>query len=362
MTTAKHDHFSGKAVFVTGATGFIGKRLVRTLMGTGATVTALLRTRHGRRDIEEMGARAVIGGMDDQRVLEDALQGQDVLFHLAYDMRAPAAENLAAFNVLRTAAETARVGRIVHISSIVVYSEWPQQDLSEDSALSCAGISSYRQAKVAMEQALMHGNCPAAILQPTLVYGPGSMMWTDQLADWLATGSVVLPDPEGVCNGVFVDDLVQAMLRAAVLEDLRKERFIISGPAPFAWVDLLAGYAETIGHGSVRHIPAEKLRAGLSPDEQSKTPDTPPLAARISAAARAWIGRERFERLVYQMKRRLPRQGEVHPDRNMLDLYSARGHCRIDHARTRLGYEPKHDLAAGLAATRPYLEARYGKL
>ncbi|WP_170554050.1 NAD-dependent epimerase/dehydratase family protein [Ruegeria atlantica] len=361
MNISGLDHLKGKSVFVTGATGFVGKRLVPTLLDTGAKVTVLLRSRHGARALEGMGAHVVTGALGDRAAMENALRDQDVLFHLAYDMRAPAAENLDAFDTLRQAADAAGVGRIIHISSIVVYDGWPQEDLTEDSPLSQAGGTPYRQAKMAMEQALIQGNCPAVILQPTLVYGPGSMLWTDRLADWMAAGSVVLPDPEGLCNAVFVDDLVQAMLRAAVLDDLAQERFIISGAAPFAWSDLLTGYADIIGQGSLRHVPLASLQDGLPPEETGEVPDTPPLAARISAAARTWIGRERFEKLVHMVKRRLPAQGEMHPDRYMLELFATKGHCRIDHARTRLGYAPAYDLEAGLAATRAYLEARYGK-
>lgn len=351
-------HLKGKSVFVTGATGFVGKRLVPALLDTGAKVTILLRSRHGARALEAMGAHVITGALDDRANMETALRDQDVLFHLAYDMRAPAAENLATFDILRQAAE---VGRIIHISSIVVYDGWPQEDLTEDSPLSQTGGTPYSRAKMAMEQALIQGNCPVAILQPTLVYGPGSMLWTDQLADWMAAGSVVLPEPEGLCNAVFVDDLVQAMLRAAVLEGLGQERFIISGAAPFSWSDLLTGYANIIGRGTVRHFPISDLTARLPQEEPGEISDTPPLAARISAAARGWIGRERFETLVQMVKRRLPQQDEVYPDRYMLDLFSTTGQCRIDRARARLGYAPEYDLEAGLAATHSYLRSRYGK-
>lgn len=355
------EHLGGQPVFVTGATGFIGSRLVPALLEAGAKVTALLRSRHGMRALEAMGVRVITAALDDSAALQTALRGQSVLFHLAYDVRASAASNLAAFDTLRGAAETAGVGRIVYASSIVTYKGWPHQDLTEDSPRAPAGDASYQHAKVTMEQALMQGNCPAAILQPTLVYGPGSMLWTDQMTDWLAAGTVVLPEPEGVCNAVFVDDLVQTMLRAAQLENLGQERFIISGAAPVTWSDFLLGYAGIIGRGTVRHVPLSTLEARLPSENVTEKPDSPPLAARVSATARMWIGRKRFEKLVRALKPRRPQHGDIFPDRHMLDLYSARGRCRIDHARARLGYAPSYTLEAGLNATRPYLETRFGK-
>lgn len=364
MTFAGSEKLKGQAVLVTGGTGFVGARLIPALLKSGAHVTALLRSHHSARMLEQMGANVVIGALDDPSVTGAALRGQDVLFHLAYDMRAPAGTNLTAFNALMAAAETAKVGRIVHISSIVVYDGWPQEDLSKDSPLSRHGGTPYRQAKMAMEQSLMDGTCPVAILQPTLIYGPGSMLWTDRLADWLAAGSVVLPDPEGLCNVVFVEDLVQAMLRAAVLTDLGRERFVISGATPVVWSDLLNGYAQITGAGSVRHEPRADLEARLPPEtytETPHTPDKPPLAARISAIARQVLGRERFETLVRSIKQRIAPRGDTYPDRYMLELLSTKGTCRIDTARDRLGYQPDYDLAQGLAATQAYLRARYGK-
>lgn len=357
---AQWQDLAGCPVFVTGATGFVGRRLLEQLTQAGANVTALLRTRHGARDLAALGVRVEVGALSDRPLMQSALRGQQVLFHLAYDMRAPATQNLADFEVLRSASETAGVDRIVHVSSIVVHDGWPNQDLDENSPTQRPGGSAYRHAKLAMEQALMQGNCPAAILQPTLVYGPHSRMWTDQLADWLARGTVVLPDPEGVCNGVFVDDLVQALLRAAILPDLDRERFIISGAAPFAWSDLLLGYARTIGRGKVRHAPLAALQARLPAQSEDAPPDRPTLAARVSAAARSLIGRENFETMVHGLKRRLPGRAEVLPDHAMLELFAAHGVCRIDKARARLGYRPEYDLAAGLDATRSYLESRHG--
>ena len=124
----------------------------------------------------------------------------------------------------------------------------------------------------------------------------------------------------------------------------------VEDPAVYAtaWSDFLTGHADIIGHGSVRHVPLASLKDGLPPEEPGEIPDTPPLAARISAAARTWIGRERFEKLVHKVKGFLPAQNEMRPDRYMLELFSTRGRCRIDHACRRrkevVGH--RHDLTA----------------
>lgn len=345
----------GRRVLVTGATGFIGRRVFVALLGAGAEVTALVRSRAGRAGLPE-SVRSVVGAIENADALASALEGQDVLVNLAHDIRASAETNLAAFDRLIAAATVARVGRIVHLSSIVVYDAWPDHDCAETGSMDRPGGGGYRQAKIAMEHRLMAGALPAAILQPTIVYGPGSTLWTDGFAAALLAGGVVVPEPEGLCNGVFVDDVAAACVRAAALPDLKRERFIISGPAPFAWSALLEGYAKILGRGEVKRVPVAELERALGPKPDESAFTGPSTAARVSALARRLIGHRRFERLLRLLRRRLSRGTPMMPDHHLLAEFSGGGTCRIDHARVRLGHTPAFDLERGLDACDAYLK------
>lgn len=349
----------GRRVFVTGANGFIGRRLVHTLDQAGAKVTILCRSGRGTTAKHGPSVRTIVGELNNTGLLETGLRDQEIVFHLAYDGRATAAANLAAFDLVLAASAEAGVGRIVHTSSIVVYDDWPNGDIDETGSMSRPGGSGYRQAKIEMERRLMAGPIPAAILQPTIVYGPESVLWTEQFIEWLSAGDIVLPTPEGHCSGLFVDDLVQALLRAATLPDLGQERFIVSGSDPFPWSRLLDGYARIVGSGSVQHVPVNELqsRLGTTPDDDHHD-EGPSRAAVIHAAGRRIFGRERFERMLRLIKGRLARGGRMYPDHHLLDVFSATGHCRIRHARERLGFNPEFDLAKGLAATASDLRDR----
>ncbi len=362
MNFTGSEKLQGQAVFVTGATGFLGARLVPALLKNGARVTTLLRSRHGAKDLEEKGVTVVTAALCDRVAIAETLRGHDILMHLAYDVRATSEKNLSDFAALFRAAQDAGIGRIIHISSIVVYDVWPNEDLDETSPVQRPGGSPYRQAKIEMEKQLMAGPVPAAILQPTLIYGPGSALWTDQLTENLATGTQILPQPEGLCNGVFVDDVVQAILRAAVLEDLGQERFVISGLEPIAWSDLLSGYSRIIGKGELRYEPYQTLSDRLGPEpDHDAGPETLSAAARIGALGRTLLGRDRFEALVRAIKRRMASgDGAAYPDRHLLELFAAKGSCGIAHAQARLGYQPDYPLEKGLAATADYLQNRFG--
>jgi nucleoside-diphosphate-sugar epimerase len=363
MAIDPREGLSGRRVFVTGATGFIGRWLVRALVDGGAVVTVLSRSRGSINANFGSAVTPAIGDLNDREVLASNLVGQNIVLNLAYDVRESGAANLAAFDVLLDAAHNAAVERIVHTSSIVVHDGWPDKDIDDTGPMESPGGGAYRQAKIKMERKLMSGSLPAAILQPTIVYGPGSSLWTDQLAEALFRGGVVLPTPEGVCNGVFVDDVVQALLRAASVPDLGRERMIISGPAPFSWSDLLNGYAAIIGRGSVEHRPVAELRESLGPEPvANEADDSASVMARIGAIGRGIIGRERFEGMVRLARRHLTASGPMYPDRHLLGVFSATGICNTDCARKRLGYEPAFDLAKGLAATETHLKKLVGKI
>lgn len=343
----------GRKVLVTGASGFIGRRLAAALCAAGAEVTAIGRTRRSALPLQGLPLRFIQAGLGDAAGVAAAVAGQEVIFSLAYDVRAPAEVNLGGFDTLIRAAEAQGAARIVHASSVVVYDGWPDGTLTEASPMERPGGGPYRQAKIAQEQRLMSGTLPALILQPTIVWGPGSSLWTDGLAEALLAGAILVPQPEGLCQGVFVDDVVQACLRAAALPDPGRERFIINGAAPFAWSALLSGYAALLGRGEVRFRPA----AELAPVATEGRGGGPGLAARVGAAGRALIGRDRFEALARHVRRRLRKGGEMRPDAHLFGLFTATGACPSDLAEARLGYRPAFGLAEGLAATAGHLRA-----
>jgi nucleoside-diphosphate-sugar epimerase len=75
-----------RSVFVTGATGVIGRRVVPQLVALGHRVTAIGRAAEKRAWLETAGARAVALDLVDAGALQQALAGQDVVINLATHM------------------------------------------------------------------------------------------------------------------------------------------------------------------------------------------------------------------------------------------------------------------------------------
>jgi len=342
LMPAVREALAGKRVLVTGATGFIGRRLVQVLLDVGAEVSVILRSNHGAKALKASNVNVLVGHLSDRPFLAQALSEQTVLFHLAYDMRASGRENLDLFNALLETVEASGLERIVHASSMVVYDHWPGDRIDENAAITRTGLEDYRDVKIVMEEALMAGSKAAAILQPGIVHGPGSAMWTDGPRAALRRGAVILPDPPGLCPAIHVDDVIQAALRAAILPDLAQERFILKGQGAPTWGDFYEAHRTAIGDGEVKFEPLQALEARLPPAAPpTGTPPAPPLAARISQVLRQIIGRDRFEAIVRSVVRPLSRKGPTYPDRAMLRLYAANAVISDAETQKRLGYKPR---------------------
>lgn len=359
---------AGRKVLVTGATGFLGSRLVEALADAGADVTAVARNpaRAGR--IARKGVRILQADLLRRREVEAAARGQEVVFSLAHDLLRSGASNFRAYAALVEAAAGGGVRRFVHASSIAAYDDWPVGDLTEASPRDRAGYE-YKDVKRAIERDLgeraARGSFSAAILQPTIVYGPYSKLWTDLIARRMAAGDVVLPDEgQGLCNGVFVDDVVQALARAGAADIPGAEAYIVSGAEPFRWRDLFEGYAAVLP-GRVMLEPA-----GGPP---APPPQAPSLAHSFASAAfgaarraplrdlvgflQARVGEERLSGLRDRLQRG---DGPYRPADAQPELYRAQGVCSIAKARADLGYEPCFSLSQGLAITQAYIARRYG--
>ena len=89
----------------------------------------------------------------------------------------------------------------------------------------------------------------------------------------LKTGRVILVNGgDGICNGVYVDDLVLGILCACVVPEGRGERFLISGPVPATWREFYGAYEQMLGRESTVSLPLDEvLRLGREQQKRSGT-------------------------------------------------------------------------------------------
>ena len=353
--------WQGRRAVVTGGTGFISGALARRLAGLGAEVIVPTRDRSLIGGAGEHGIRHVASASGNATRLAEMVAGADAVFNFAYDFRRSAEENVALYSRIADACAAGHVPMLVQASSIAVYDGWPVEDVNESSPCDGPGHE-YKIAKRTIEndvdRRVAAGDFDAVILQPTIVYGAGSPQWVDALVERMAGGMLILPEGlNGLCNGVHIDDVVEAFVAAGLLERGSAERFIVSGPNPFPWRDLFTAWAEACGarvrfEGTADFVPPRPAISAVRPSPISM------LARRASALAADTIGAARLERLRSRLMGMKPGGRVYRPALDNPRLFYAQGRASIEKMRARL-HEPTVGADEGIARTQTYIRAKY---
>jgi len=233
-----------RGVAILGAGGFIGSRAAELLEEQGGYEVVPIT----RRDAGVSDERGRLADAFDRAAMTAAFAGCDaVVSAIAGDPHTI----VSTIDPIYGAAEAARVRRIVYLSSAVVHGHAPPPGTDERSELSLDQSLEYNRAKILAERRLLElrgrGSVEAVILRPGIVYGPSSQ-WTRRLAEQFRAHAGTLPDGgTGICNAIFVDNLVHAIDRAISVDGADGEAFLLNDRETVAWRDLIAPIAEMVG-------------------------------------------------------------------------------------------------------------------
>jgi nucleoside-diphosphate-sugar epimerase len=328
--------------------------------------------------------------------LEKAVPGCDVLFHCAYgttgSQKRRAWVNRVGTERVLEAAHRAAAGRVVYLSTLMVYGQTADGDLDETAPRRRFG-NAYSDSKLDAERTALQyarsGRVPVTVLQPSAVYGPYGGVWTIQPLQALKTGRVILVNGgDGLANAVYVDDLVSAMLLAAVKDEAVGEAFLISGAEPVTWRELYGRFARMLGDGPARTVSMTTDEARAFYDKHRKETsrvhqellrqfkDDQRFRDRLMATRELLALRELAssvlpEGLQDRIKGRMSGGGRpapladrglpIHPlTPQMIGFFAARTRVRIDKARRRLGWEPAFSFERGMELTEQW--ARWANL
>lgn len=377
-------------ILVTGGTGFIGGRLVEALVARGLRVRVATSDFRRCAQVSRFPIEIVRADLDDYASLVRAVAGCTVIFHAAHRFGGPDERkvNLDGTRVLAEAFLDQRGRRFVYLSSIEAYGEQRDGDITEATPRR-PGREAYGNTKHDIEQVLLdlHQNrgMGVSILQPTIVYGPYGHFFTVRPLEELRSPSVALPNG-GICNAVYVDDVVTAMILAAEREAAIGETFIISGAEPTTWRKFYGAYENMLNRKAVIELDEDELKR-----EERRQGQNLSLMSKIrhELAKRPGL-RKRLLNLPPQRwllasgRRLLPESAKVTFQRNYErfwdislgsseaderplllghawnSIYASKYCARIEKAREKLGYDPAFDLEAGMARTADW--ARWANL
>jgi uncharacterized protein YbjT (DUF2867 family) len=234
-------------ILVTGATGFIGRRLVPALLDEGHDVRAM--TRHPRN--YDGPGEAVGGDMDDPDSLTAPLEGIDVAYYLVHslddeDFERKDAEAARGF---ARAAKAQGVQQIIYMGG-----------LGDDGELS-AHLRSRRE----VESLLAETGVPVTVLRAAIVVGAGGISWeiTRQLVKNLP--AMVVPKWAATrTQPIAVDDVIRYLVGVLGQEAALGQCFEIGGPDQLTYIDMLRIAAKQDTGRNVPIIKVPVLTPGLS--------------------------------------------------------------------------------------------------
>lgn len=285
---AQSARFSGRRVAVTGAGGFIGRALCRTLVAEGAEVVGLELDPARRNVVTESGASFAACDVRDAAALRRALDGIDGVFHTAAHIHeGERMDDFVDLNVRGTvnvceAAASAGAGRVVHLSSVVVYGYDDPSTQDEDAPLRTVGIP-YLDTKSSSDRIARRRG--AVVIRAGDVIGPGSVPWTLRPLELARQGRLAVPAPgDGRMLPVYVGDLAEAALRGVLAGEQGRAYTAWSGEEISfgAYFDRLAAL---VG-GRCRRVPMKLLRAAAR-----LAPLLPAEGPELGAAALTFVSR-----------------------------------------------------------------------
>jgi nucleoside-diphosphate-sugar epimerase len=255
-------------VLITGATGFVGSHVVERFANTGLLQRVLVRPTSDTRQLRDVGADLVVGSLNDEPSLRAAVQGVDIVVHLAAATHARGeteyrrVNDQGTRNLIRAAlGADPRPRRFVYLSSLAAAG--PSMDgrpVAPDSAP--RPLTAYGRSKLAGEVACRENRgIEFAVLRAAAVYGPrdSEMLRFFKLA---SLGWMPLPaGPRRRIQLIHVSDLADAIARAA-LEPAVDGLFHIAEPRAWDWTEAAGFIADAVGRKArIVPVPVFAMRA-----------------------------------------------------------------------------------------------------
>jgi len=224
-------------VLVTGATGFVGRSVVRKLLTRGLKPVCLVRScrkllsQHP--DVDPDRFIAVVGSLEDSQALRKAVESSQAVIHLVGIIlqRRLAGQTFERVHVEGTRAvveamERAGIKRLVHMSAL---------------GTRAGAASMYHQSKWAAEECVRASNLDWTILQPSLIHGPrGEFMrlMKQMMCGWAMPIIPYFGSGRARVQPVSVEDVAHCCVESLFRNETANTTIPLGGPMMYTWIEL----------------------------------------------------------------------------------------------------------------------------
>ena len=251
-------------IFVTGATGFIGKNLSLRLANEGHIVHALYRDIKKTKGLDHENIKLFQGDILDKKSLLNGMKGCAMVFHTAaftsvWAKKPSTIETLnvnGTSNVLETAVELS-VDRIVYTSTAGIFGPSGDSITDETKPYPSTFFTRYEETKAKIEQIIIPQflklGLNVVIVNPTRIYGPGPLNDANSVSKIIKNHledkiGLVPSNGTSIGNYTYIDDVAEGHI-LAMKKGKTGERYILGGDN-IAFIDLMRLVARESGQKS----------------------------------------------------------------------------------------------------------------
>src|SRR5215207_3145783 len=227
-------------VFVTGATGFTGSRVVPLLLKSGYEVRCLYRASSDRSFLTDSNIEWVLGDVSDVNSLTTAMQGTNALVNIT-SLGFGHAESIV------NAAKIAGIQRAIFISTTAIFTQLN---------------ASSKKTRVAAELAIETSGLQYTILRPTMIYGSerDRNMW--RLIRFMGYSPIVpvFGDGKYLQQPIYVDDVAQAVVSCLSNDGTIGKSYNIAGKHPLTYNEVVDTIAKQLNKRVWKfHVPSKPI-------------------------------------------------------------------------------------------------------
>ncbi|MFE6819484.1 SDR family oxidoreductase [Streptomyces sp. NPDC057677] len=240
MSDASGQEAPGPLCLVTGASGYIGGRLVPDLLEAGFRVRCLARTPAKLRDHPWAGEVEIVrGDVTDAETLAPAFRDVDVAYYLVHALGAgqgfERTDRTAAENFAREA-RSAGVGRLVYLGGLT------PRDVPDEE------LSPHLRSRAEVGRILLESGVPTTVLRAAVIIGSGSASF--EMLRYLTERLPVMVTPSWVrtrIQPIAVRDVLRYLVGSARMPAEVSRAFDIGGPDILTYLGMMRRYAEVAG-------------------------------------------------------------------------------------------------------------------
>lgn len=350
---------------ILGANGFVGYRLFELWQLHGPhRPRAIVRSPSSLARVARFEADWRLADACDAAALAKAFAGCEAVVHCVVGDERVIAETIdAPFR----AAQAAGVQVFVYLSSASVHGQNPPPGTTDESPLRDDQPNAYNNAKVRAERRLhalaRNSTMRVVVLRPGIVWGPRSRWIADAAEALIERRARWIDGGRGVCNSIFVDNLVRAIECAIAARDVHQQAFYVGDPEALTWGQLFLGVSEGLGFaesdwrearpwsGVASHSRFAHLK-GTTPVQAVLPWFSPRLKESVKAALARWNRPPPADPWALAKRDTV---GEASPE--MTALFACRTRLSDEKARRHLHYTPPVAFAEGLRISVEWLRA-----